>query len=240
MNIILFDQPPEDGKLCISRKDPRGKHITHILRAAVGDSLLMGLINGSFGRAVITAIDAEYIHVLWDPRELSSPLYPLELLVAQIRPICMKRILREAASLGVQKIHVTGADTAEKSYADAHLWSRGEYTDYLIHGAQQAVSTRIPELNLYGCVDEIPQNSAAEMFFLDPDADLQALSGYNLKGRSDPVILAEGPERGRSDRERELFVRRGFIPARLGSRILRTETASSVGIGIALHAMGYL
>ena len=40
------------------------------------------------------------------------------------------------------------------------------------------------------------------------------------------VTLLSGPEGGFSDQERETAKAAGFIPVRLGSRILRTETAS--------------
>jgi 16S rRNA (uracil1498-N3)-methyltransferase len=40
------------------------------------------------------------------------------------------------------------------------------------------------------------------------------------------VTLLAGPEGGFTNSERELAIAAGFIPVRLGSRILRTETAS--------------
>jgi 16S rRNA (uracil1498-N3)-methyltransferase len=40
------------------------------------------------------------------------------------------------------------------------------------------------------------------------------------------VTLLTGPEGGFSDQERDLAVASGFVPVRLGARILRTETAS--------------
>jgi len=40
------------------------------------------------------------------------------------------------------------------------------------------------------------------------------------------VTLLSGPEGGFSEKERELAISAGFIPVRMGKRILRTETAS--------------
>ena len=50
------------------------------------------------------------------------------------------------------------------------------------------------------------------------------LSSLSLQGKR--VILAIGPERGWSERERGIFLSSGFSPVLLGSRILRTETAA--------------
>jgi len=59
--------------------------------------------------------------------------------------------------------------------------------------------------------------------FLDPYADvtLADLQPEDLK-----VTLLTGPEGGFADHEREAAKAVGFIPVRLGGRILRTETAS--------------
>lgn len=238
MNIILFQERPRHN--AIARTDERGRHILRVLRAVPGDQVLMGLINGPYGMATITAIDDEYIHIDWEPDIPPDPLFPVELIVAQIRPICMKRILREAASLGVRKIHVCGADTAEKSYADSHLWTKNEYKEYLVHGVQQAVSTLIPECVLYPSVDRLDLDDRIQKIVLDnvtPAADLVRI---DLDGGSESAALAVGPERGWSDRERRVFDQLGFIRVGMGRRVLRTETACSAGLGILLGRLGFL
>ncbi|MGM0431097.1 MAG: RsmE family RNA methyltransferase [Spirochaetota bacterium] len=238
MNIILFERPPKDG--IIPRSDPRAQHIVKVLRARAGDEILLGLINGPYGLARILSIDEQAVTVSWEPSSESPPLFPLELLVAQIRPICMKRILREATSLGVQTIHVTGAQTAEKSYAQAHLWTKGEYMEYVLQGAQQAVTTRLPSVRLYPTVENALGKIEGTGIVLDPESAERRLSELSLEGAQGPAILAVGPERGWSSREKTLFSSHGYISVGMGKRILRTETACSVGLGMVLHIMGLL
>jgi 16S rRNA (uracil1498-N3)-methyltransferase len=48
----------------------------------------------------------------------------------------------------------------------------------------------------------------------------------DLKPEAMKVTLLTGPEGGFSDQERGVAQASGFIPVRLGARILRTETAS--------------
>ena len=51
-----------------------------------------------------------------------------------------------------------------------------------------------------------------------------------------PLTLAVGPEAGFDAAEEELLERKGFVPARLGPRILRTETAALAALA-ALNAL---
>ena len=54
----------------------------------------------------------------------------------------------------------------------------------------------------------------------------------------DEAVLAVGPERGWSHRERGILAEHGFTPVRLGERILRTETACTAGAGLMLLQLG--
>lgn len=198
----------------------------------------MGLIDGPYGKARILSVDDSGVRVKWEPECESAPLYPVELVVGQVRPICMKRILREATSLGVRAIHVVGADTAERSYRSSHLWTKGEYREYLIHGAVQAVSTLLPECHLYDRVDDLDPGDARSFVMLDniePEGELM-----ELQGLSSPLMLAIGPERGWSSRERTLLESRGFTRAGMGRRVLRTETACTAGLALVLGRLGLM
>jgi RsmE family RNA methyltransferase len=50
--------------------------------------------------------------------------------------------------------------------------------------------------------------------------------------------MAIGSERGWSEREVALLTARGFAMCALGTRILKTETATVVAAALALQAMG--
>ncbi len=238
MNIILFEKLPTDNY--IPSNDFRGEHIIKVLRLAQGDSFILGEIGGWQGSATISSISKEGVAYGWVARENSSYLYPVTLLVAQVRPICMKRILREAVSLGVSQIIVTGADTAEKSYQDAKLWTTGEYQKYIMDGAMQSGRTGLSNLQLVSRVEDAIQSHGTwqQKILLDNVLSGDRLSNFSYAG--DSVVLAVGPERGWSQRERQVLTAAGFESCTLGSRILRTETACGVGIGLLLSRMGIL
>lgn len=240
MNIILFKDKYIPKKISIT--DERARHILKILKLKTGDEFSCGLVNGPSGMGSITSIDSEWIYFSWEKTADPVALYPLTLLIGYTRPISSKRILREAASLGVERIVFVGTDTGEKSYRDSNLW-KGEYRKYLIDGAQQAACTGLPEVEFYRDLDEflkkeISQNTGVIRIALDNVEPDVKLSEYN-PGDSN-CLLAIGSERGWSDRERKLLRGNNFIFASLGSRVLRTETASTAGITLLLARMGLL
>ncbi len=240
MNIILFKDKDIPKKISI--KDERAKHILKILKLKAGDEFFCGLVNGPSGKGLISSIDKEWIHFSWEKKADPSPLYPLALLVGYTRPICSKRILREAASLGVERIIFTGTDTGEKSYRESNLW-KGEYHRYLMDGVQQSAFTGLPYVEFYRNLEEFiridpSQNTGTVKIVLDNIEPDVKLSEYN-PGDSN-CLLAIGSERGWSERERKLFKEHGFVFAGLGRRVLRTETASTAGITLLLSRMGLI
>ena len=240
MNIILFHQMPE-GNL-IPSSDERAKHIISVLKLKEGDFFRMGIVNQSEGEAKITGLDGDGVH--FDYVQTCVPsLYPVTLLCAQVRPICMKRILREAVSLGVGRIILCGSDTGEKSYLSSNLYKTGEYKDFLLDGAMQSSHAGIPEVmfadTAFGAVKMASQTSPQGTSFvmLDNVVGATDLSHADIGSYA---VLAIGPERGWSDRERKLFSDNGYKPMLLGSRVLRTETACSAGIAVLLSRMSFL
>lgn len=235
MNIILFETMP--ARQVIPGEDFRAQHIRKVLHLQKGDTFKLGILNGPSGTATISAIDQTGVSFDWTAGPSAGELHPVSLLVAQVRPICMKRILREAVSLGVQDIYVTGTDTAENSYGDAKLWTTGEYKKYLLDGAMQSGRTGMPTLHLSQSLDEFLQGegSWATRLLLDNVPQAPPLSALDAVGL--PVVLAVGPERGWTERERRLFRENGFASCSMGSRILRTETACSAGLAILLGRM---
>jgi RsmE family RNA methyltransferase len=239
MNIILFDSPPQH----LPKEDYRTDHLIRILKRGPGDTFKAGIVNGPVGEGRISAVTEDGIELEW--RETGPPagLYPLELIVGFVRPICAKRILRDAASLGVRRLTFTVTDTGEKSYRRAKLWESGEYRRYLLDGVQQAGATCLPEVDFAAGVREAGASAAerveaAGRVLLDNAEAGTALARLTLPAEG--VAAAVGSERGWSPRERRLFWEADFTPVTVGSRILRTETACCAGVALLLARMGLL
>ena len=235
MNIVLF----REGETMLPLSDERASHILKVLRMKEGDSFHAGIINSMEGMMRIERISDDGIELSFSPEKDSSALYPLTLICAQVRPICMRRILREAVSLGVGRMILPVSDLGEKSYLGASLYTEGEYRRILLDGAMQAGATGVSDVELAPSLDEaVAKASGDARILLDNRAGASPLSDADLRGRS--VVLAIGPERGWSQREVDIFLDAGYFPMLLGSRILRTETAAVGGTTLALSRMGFI
>lgn len=247
MNIILFEDIPK----YLPRTDERAVHIRKILKLKTGDVFRAGILDGPAGEAHIIAADDDGYTLEWTETGPPVGLYPLTLITGFVRPISAKRILREAASLGVGGLIFAVTDTGERSYLEANLWKTGEYRQYLVNGLQTAGATVMPKVRLCRGVQEAleaalgdpageqaggPAGKRPVRLLLDNISGEGPLAGKNLRDRA--VVLAVGSERGWSDRERMIFLKAGFEPVRIGSRVLRTETACTAGTALVLQGMG--
>ncbi len=229
----------EEGEKFFSSGDERAQHIRRILRLKEGDSFRAGIINSLEGTAVITAMTDEGIFFDFKAAGDTSALYSITLICGQTRPICMRRILREAVSLGAGRIILPVTDLGEKSYSSSSLYTSGGYRNILLDGAMQAGRTGVSECIVVDSADKAIDIAASDVLLLmDNVVGAEKLSAMDLRGKS--VTVAIGPERGWSERERRLFMENGYIPSLLGSRILRSETAVSASLAVALTRMGLI
>ncbi len=238
MNLILFE--PEEIDQPLPKHDPRAVHILSILKSGEGDSLRAGVVNGRKGRLTILSAEGESLRFDFAPEDEPESLYPVELVIGAPRPLVTKRLLKDLSSLGLGKLLFTRTDLSEKSYLESGLWKNGEYRRHLYEGAEQAVSTRIPEVRLFprleACLEAL--QPATRRFVLDPTRGRLRIQDVPLDARH--VALAIGPERGWTNGELDTFSRFGFEYLRLGDRILRTEAACLAASSILLSRLGYM
>jgi RsmE family RNA methyltransferase len=269
MNLILFERDELDaaktGSLfrgTLSRRDGRAEHLLKVLRKKEGGSFDAGLAGGKLGTGTITEIGPGAIRFSLDLNAEPPPRTPLRLVVGFPRPIQLKRLLRDCASLGLSAVDLAGTDLGEKSYRDTKLLSDGGARAALLEGAAQGRDTRLPELAVYPSLagwlsarpwvetpapgglllvaaDNVrPQGSFAGLNapaagFGVPAAGLETPAGFR-------AVLAVGPERGWSGRERELLEEAGFRRLSMGSRALRTETACTAAVILLMEKLGCL
>ena len=176
----------------------------------------------------------------WDKNE-PPPLPPVTLVIGLPRPQTARKILNEATSLGVSEIHFVTTGRGEPSYAQSALWTTGEYRRHLIAGAAQAFCTRIPRVTFGATLAETitalaAAQPGAHRIALDNYESPAALSDHLRKLSPAPasLILALGSERGWTAAERAQLRTAQYAFAHLGARVLRTETAATAALSLAL------
>ncbi|MBI4793147.1 MAG: 16S rRNA (uracil(1498)-N(3))-methyltransferase [Deltaproteobacteria bacterium] len=230
MNIILLDQTEVTDNRAILR-DRRADHIRAVLGAACGDILRTGIINGPMGTSRVTrlttdAVELETLH--------TGPVPPrpdTDLILALPRPIMLKRIFSQAATLGVGRIILINASRVEKSFFAASLLQRENYHPLLLHGLEQAVDTLVPKVMIHQRFRPFVEDVLPDLLVdcpvrlvahPGPFPSLPAVVSPPLRHRA---ILAIGPEGGWVDYEIEKFQALGFAAFAMGPRILRVDTA---------------
>jgi len=120
------------------------------------------------------------------------------------------------------------------------LLKDGSVRSALIEGAIQARDTQIPDFSVYESLEiwlnECPWDKTTRIpLLLAMDNVRPEGSFFNISPTSRPLVLAVGPERGWSDRERDLFEQKGFLRLSMGERALRTDTACVAAAALAME-----
>ena len=239
------------------KNDERYLHIKKVLHLKEGDVFKAGIINGKTGEALISHLSEEKIVFSFCPnksdknldntdadkfetRPLALP--PIKIILGFPRPIQLRRILRDAASLGFAEIVLCGTELGERSYLKSNLSSPEEIKKYLLDGISQAGQTLLPEFSFCNSVKEALKNLKTASFkgskVLLDIGDFPSLSTFKMK-KGEELTIAIGSERGWTQNEREAFFSEGFISYSMGKRILRTETALTSALSVLLANNGF-
>jgi RsmE family RNA methyltransferase len=211
----------------------RARHIHSVLRAGPGATIRVGLLNGPFGQATVTRVQAERV-VLSCSFEGRAPEAPrIDLLLALPRPKVLNRLWSQLAALGVGRIVLANAARVERCYFDSHVLSPEVFTPRLIEGLQQARDTRLPEVLVRRRFKPFVEDELDALFpaglrlAADPGGEQRIGDSLRPQGgeASGRVLLAVGPEGGWVPFELDLLRAHGFKVVGMGERTLRTDTA---------------
>jgi len=173
------------------------------------------------------------------PTESSLEIILLQALPEKER---MELIIQKTTELGVTAIvpfkseRSTSLKEREAKQRKVHRWQH-----IAVKAVRQSRRARVPYVGEYRSFQEVLE---------DPGKDglrvlLWEKGGENLKNvlRQQPpqkIYAMVGPEGGFTEDEVELAKKKGFIPVKLGQRILRTETAAIIMVGILQYELGDL
>ncbi|UTC75219.1 16S rRNA (uracil(1498)-N(3))-methyltransferase [Treponema sp. OMZ 792] len=266
LNEERFFQNAEDRCCVFYKNDERYQHIKKVLHLKEGDVFKAGLINGNIGKALISHLSEEKIVFSFSPNASVKsradkgagkiddntdadkierkplPLPPIKIILGFPRPIQLRRILRDAASLGFAEIILCGTELGERSYLRSNLSSSEEIKKYIIDGISQAGQTLMPKFYFCNSVKEALKDIKNSSFkgskvLLDIGA-FPSLSTFKMQEGED-LTIAIGSERGWTQNERESFLAEGFVSYSMGKRILRTETALTSALAVLLANNGF-
>jgi RsmE family RNA methyltransferase len=225
MNLVLLFRDDFISENRVRLRGRRLKHVLEVHRAAVGDKLTVGLLNGAVGRGEIVGFDSEELEM--EVQLLKQPPLPVDvsLILALPRPKVLRRVLFTASAMGVKRIWLMNSYRVEKSFWKSPLLGREKILEQIVLGLEQAKDTIMPEVLLKPLFrpfveDELPgiiQDSLA--LVAHPGAEQPC-----PREVKQPVTLVIGPEGGLITYEIESLSSIGFVPVSLGERPLRVES----------------
>ncbi|MEM1221259.1 MAG: RsmE family RNA methyltransferase [Verrucomicrobiota bacterium] len=239
MNLLLFEEPFEE--IGLRGDDPRAKHLLEIVKVKAGALIFVGFFNGLRARAKVAKVRSDgSISLQVVGSEPSPELLPISLLVGLPRPHTAKRILFDAASMGVKRIHFFETEKGEPSYAQSSLWRTDEWKRRIQLGVEQSFATCIPDVAIYPDLQTALSAFGQESLRILLD-NYEASGPLNelLATELASVVLAVGPERGWSDQERMVFRQNGWSVAHLGEHVLRAETAVVASVSAVASGLGF-
>ncbi len=210
----------------IELDDDNGHYVRTVLRLKKDDPII--LFNGHGGEylCVVAEVSRKTVSVTvgqWRGRSVESPLQ-VTLGLGISRGDRMDLTVQKSVELGVNRITPLLTERCVVQFKGEKKPQRLLHWQKIVqHAAEQSGRTALPPLQEVESLQNWVSNQQGLKIFLDPYAETTLMA---LKPETMKVALLTGPEGGFSHNERDLAKASGFIPVRLGARILRTETAS--------------
>ncbi len=229
------DAPLRAGSTCTLPEDA-AHHALHVLRLRTGDEVtLFDGRGGEYAGRIASLGKRELLIDVLQHREVEREA-PLRMVLVQgvSSGERMDFTIRKAVELGVAEVRpVLAAASVARPKGERAAARREHWQKVAISACEQCGRNRIPEVHAPISVPELPKDEAVKVL-LSPRAELRFSEA--CRRIETAVTIAAGPEAGFNAAEEAAFLDAGYVPARLGARMLRTETAALAALA-ALNAL---
>ena len=231
---FYVDQPLRPGSTLVLPEDI-AHHAVHVLRIRTSDEVV--LVNGRGGEYASRIAAIERLKVMvdvlaHDPVERESPLR-VTLVQGVSAGEKMDFTIRKAVELGVAQIQpVLAAASLARPKGERAASRLAHWQRVAVSACEQCGRNRIPVVLPLMAAADFRDDRNETKVLLSPRSDLR----FSTLKFGKTVTLAAGPEAGFDAEEEAAFARAGFVPAKLGPRVLRTETAALAALA-ALSAL---
>jgi len=223
----FFVTPPIAGERA-ALADDEARHLTSVMRAKVGDEVVLFDGSGTEFAARITSLHKHAVELtILERREISRELaFDLTLAVALPKGERQKWLIEKVTELGVRRFVplITERGVAQPTEAALDRLRRA-----VIEASKQCGRNRLMEIGEPRSASECFAQGSAEAIRIVADSSGESLAAqpwFAARAAATPVIAAVGPEGGFSKEEVAAALAVGWKPVSLGSRILRVETAA--------------
>ena len=220
---------------------PQAHYLEHVLRLKSGAALL--LFNGREPvdyAATLVVEDKQHRALVNAAIPLTTePDLDCEIIQGMARGDHIDWMIQKTTELGVTRILIFNAQRTQSPMKAAQLQKKlGHWHRVAVSACEQSGRAVIPALEFYADLEQaVAAAKGTSKLLLDSDGDPLA-SIAQPPGSTVSMLL--GPEGGLNAAEIEVARAAGFVPAGLGPRVLRTETAATAALAIIQSNFGDL
>jgi len=239
---MVLNQNLETGKEIILEGPPL--EALRVQGARVGNIITLTDSEGKDFRGRVLRLSKEKASVLIFESFPFPTESPIEIILLQALPEKerMEWIIQKAIELGVSAIvpfkseRSISLEERESKQKKAHRWQ-----EIALKAVQQSRRAKAPKVEKYRPFEEALEYCREEgLKIILWEKEGESLRKVLKKDLHSRIYTMVGPEGGFSEEEVRLAGKKGFIPVKLGQRILRTETAAITLIGILQYELGDL
>ena len=230
---FYVDAPLRAGGSCLL---PEGSahHAIHVLRLRAGDDVT--LFNGRGGEFAGRIASVERLRISVDLLQHRAVEREAPLRLTLVQGVSagekMDSTVRKAVELGVAVIQpVLATRSVARPKGDRADSRREHWQKVVIAACEQCGRNRIPEVRPLVPVRDYRSDDGIKLL-LSPGSGLP----LSKAPEGDRYIVAAGPEAGFTAEEESALAAQGFVPVKIGARVLRTETAALAAVA-ALNAL---
>ena len=240
MNRIYFSGELQVGRRCVL-PPAQTHHAVRVLRLKAGDAVVLFNGDGAEYAAVISEAGRDRLALDVTGRSTVDRESPLAVTLAQAVSggERMDYTVQKAVELGAAVIQPLTAERSVVRLQGERAAKRAEHWQaVVVASCEQCGRNRLPRVQPLLAFDAYLAEMAARKdgalhLMLSPRSE----RGLRDLGRpAGAIVLLAGPEGGFSPQEERAAEHAGFLPARVGPRVLRTETAAVAALA-AIQAL---
>ena len=220
--------PPRQGVYRLKANEAR--HLSRVCRLGADDEVEIFDGSGFASRARVLAVSGDSVELsaLGQPILEKLPAFPLILAAAAPKADRLDWLVEKATELGVARLTLV---VFERSVVEPGAGKIARLEQKVIEASKQSGRARLMVIESPRRWTSVSQEFPDARKFLADAVGSSPMDVPEIPG-GHPAVLAVGPEGGLTAAERELAVRLGWFPVRLGANILRIETAAVAGVGV--------